>query len=265
MSKQSLTKENDGVGRYEVASFAHLSKVVQNIRKATRAPVRPDQRTYIYRGQWENSDWKLEPRLDRYARKRDRETVAFFRLEAVERFQRAARGRVRIPISDTAKSVEWWELGQHYGLATPLLDWTLSPYVALFFAFCEPEGKPRQRRVVHAFQRYALDATYRPSAPGSGDQSFRVVDPLVSRNERLVAQQGLFTLASPGRDIEGLVLDAYKGSSDMPLIKIVFAQGVKRDDTLKRLDSMNVNYRTLFPDLTGVTMHCNLALEIQGY
>ena len=34
---------------------------------------------------------------------------------------------------------------------------------------------------------------------------------------------------------------------------------------LRYLDLMNISYRTLFPDLTGATMHCNLALEIEGY
>ena len=35
----------------------------------------------------------------------------------------------------------WWALGQHYGLATPLLDWVYSPYVCLtFFSFREADN-----------------------------------------------------------------------------------------------------------------------------
>ena len=35
---------------------------------------------------------------------------------------------------------------RHHGFPSPLLDWSASPYVAAYFAFKEPPGKPTGRR-----------------------------------------------------------------------------------------------------------------------
>src|SRR5262245_25021785 len=89
----------------------------------------------IYRGQ-SNYQWQLTPSFFRTASTKDnwenRQKAAD---DHLDNFKKFSRGRHRISYTDpNDEEINWWALGQHYGLATPLLDWVRSPYVAAFFA-----------------------------------------------------------------------------------------------------------------------------------
>src|SRR4051794_16880240 len=92
-------------------------------------------RRYVWRGH-RCDDWPLESTFARRIKHKKTDAATLAKLQ-ITRFRKATRGRRGEnppPLSDD----ELWALGQHFGLATPLLDWTLSPYVALYFAFAEP-------------------------------------------------------------------------------------------------------------------------------
>jgi len=150
-----------------------------------------DETSFIWRGQ-SCDTWRLEPSLDRALRDYSVENHAENRKNHLNRFQLALRGRrgnnpVAIPQKEEN---EWWALGQHQGLVTPLLDWTKSPFVSLFFAFSKNEPDQTENRVVYALNRNKVK---KASSKAKSDKKIHFISPFVGDNPRLINQTGLFT------------------------------------------------------------------------
>ncbi|HGS4906434.1 TPA: FRG domain-containing protein [Vibrio parahaemolyticus] len=92
---------------------------------------------WLFRGQGD-SNWGLNSSYNRECINAREANIYYERKEHLERFRKSIRGRLPISNTDAISDIELWAIGQHYGLKTPLLDWTASPYVALFLHFIMP-------------------------------------------------------------------------------------------------------------------------------
>ena len=96
---------------------------------------------FVWRGE-RCDDWKLKSRFDRLYECETINKRNDFLIRHLKNFKEIIKGR-RGVYPPMFMDEETWALAQHYGMATPLLDWTESPFVAAFFAFCENDVRQK--------------------------------------------------------------------------------------------------------------------------
>ncbi|RVB77204.1 MULTISPECIES: FRG domain-containing protein [unclassified Mesorhizobium] len=225
-------------------------------------------REVIYRGQ-RGHNWQLSSTLSRQF---DGGSIAdIMRESLLLEFKLAMRGR-GADVKDMDEA-EVWAYGQHHGLFTPLLDWTRSPFVALFFAYesVDLEGAENPSRAVFCLNMSAIKAL----------ASDLFIEPRFYHNARLVNQAGLFTITPPGNenfvsnifnllidqnviqadDIETIgddeVNDAELARDLAKYICKIHVPNVDRVGCLNMLRKMNIHQASLFPDPGGASQYSN--------
>ena len=239
----------------------------------------------IYRGH-ANADWALESSLERALGK----TWCAAEARKFEDFS-LDRFRARFHLYDheniaPESKLAWLSIMQHYGVPTRLMDFTESPYVALYFALEAYQPSTNADLAVFALDYTAVmeasiahvrskDSSFQETRQTVYPKQDRVFEETVDRfsydiawiteperhNERLDRQGGCF-LASGNLDrriADALDLPAYNGCAilkyriDHSLYPAIFAL----------LRKMNVTSKSLYGDLDGLAR--SIRMEIQVY
>jgi hypothetical protein len=167
----------------------------------------------------------------------------------------------------------WLAVAQHHGLPTRMIDWTFSPLVALHFATEHPAdyGRdgivwcvdfvrankllPRRLRAIldedgsDTFTADMLDAfaTLRDFDALSRDAFLLFVEP-PALDARILNQAALFSLMpSPSASLEEWI------AAHPELTRRVLVPAELKWEVRDKLDQANVNERTLFPGLDGLS------------
>lgn len=262
----------------EVCKCDSWEKFISEVRRVRMVGNR------IFRGQ-RKPDWPLSSMWERWLlQMKGKDTDR----KARELFSPGAYGKIRdsylqrfkhlaSEYSDAASRKlserDWWALGRHYGLFTPLLDWTESPYIAAFFAFTDYiEGLNKGFKSGITFFERRTD-----KGRGSGitfgkepvavwelvradelekENEFEIFTSYAGKTERVRAQKSVFTFLSHNThdDIESYLksrgLEKYLRKYEIP--------GQEMGKVVGDLKLMNITFASLYPDFEGAAIQANL-------
>lgn len=200
-------------------------------------------------------------------------------LHALEKELSATFEQRSPPFVNQAFKSEWEEMFfmQHYGIPTRLLDWTESPFIALYFALtsCErtASGKPKNDAVLWmldpvkwnrcalsdiSFKGGILDASkeqvksYSPHAGLEERKNLPVMIYGTHNSPRIVAQRGMFALF--GKSVASME-DSYEEHDfeHGSLHKLIIDKKV-RDEIASSLFRKGISDSTIYPDIHGLSL-----------
>ena len=204
----------------------------------------------VYRGHSKTS-YKCQPSLFRKSNSRVREEQSMTELK-----DRSYSLLQRIPKSE----VEWLALAQHHGIPTRLLDWSESPYIALFFAcISNPNEDGNLMALSTAFLKSGVDPNKTRGQdkrkPNSGYIGIRCAH----TSPRVTAQQGVFTYHHDEKDIETIINNST--NSFGPKFKKFIIPASSKKDLLLSLDLAGINYSSVYLGLDGLCKHISYKID----
>lgn len=167
----------------------------------------------------------------------------------------ARQGRDLSTLSDAELS----SLAQHYGMPTRLLDWSLSPYMAAFFAFyyryMNFARDPDRHVAIWAVDVAKMRKRLAPR--------FEVLTADASKNARLSSQIGKFTYATADDHDLAEAMTAAE-PAEGPLFWKITIPASEAQMALNDLMLMGISPSDVYPDFQGVADYVRLRMRFEG-
>jgi len=191
--------------------------------------------------------WRLRPKIGRYHYARptfdDPNDIPQWQRTFNKMFSQFEREYIAHHPNELTRKIDRLTLAQHYGLATQLLDWTLNPLVALYFA-CEE--KTQTEGIVFFFSPGTSPSSLMSDEDLESKTAWEVLRPR-RFDQRMVSQDAVFTFHPEpiadfgdtlGDQISGVIIPAHA----KPLL-------------LLELQSIGIHRSFIYPGLESICRH----------
>lgn len=213
----------------------------------------------LYRGQ-ADSKWELKTTLERYSSEpwtiRDYARLA---MRCSPEIESITNHDFSLPTFENMEVIlqkdfdqnlgnipcySYWVYLRHHGFPSPLLDWTASPYIAAFFAFADQEIDENAAIYIY------IETPEGNKTGWVGEQYITVKDPYVKTHKRHFLQQAFYSLCTQADGEEHYFCSHEKvfewNDPDQDVLFKIIIPGSERRKVLSWLDSVNINYFSLF-------------------
>jgi hypothetical protein len=203
---------------------------------------------FIFRGQANTQ--RLRTAFHRTSRK---DLIKFIQKD-VPALHRALSAQTKhvFNLANAFENGAFWNLIQHHGYPTPLLDWSESPFVAAFFAFQAGRYRRSDGEFVRIFMfdRNAWCSAYNQlQKVAAAKPHFSILEALAIENQRAVPQQSLSSVTNVD-DIETYIRlrETERATTFLQVFDLPHAE---RQSVLRELGMMGITAGSLFPGLDG--------------
>ena len=231
---------------------------------------------FVFRGQGD-AEWSLSTSFDRaFGQRVTGSKAAVESRRTRSRLLKQFREQMRLasladstPERSAPEPLWTWAIGQHYGLPTPLLDWTISPYIAAFFALESALAKiqfDQEGEIEFADGCLAIFALNKRPLRAWEEMGVTFCQPLSLLNERIRPQLGLFTMTD-GPVLEDCVL-AYCSKHDVAIDRFLtkFTLPITTSiEALQDLSLMDISPRRIYAGITGAAAAASLKVKLLIY
>lgn len=203
----------------------------------------------LFRGQMK--PWRLRTSFHRHGRYR---ISKFIEYDVKRLHQRLSSITSHyFDLTNPDQNGAFFNLLQHHGYPTPLLDWSYSPYVAAFFAFRDwpinysGDGQAR----IYIFDNEAWQKLYPqilnldPHHPHLSVMEFIAIN-----NSRLVPQQAITTVTNID-DIEAYLIER-ESESGTKYLQAIDILANTREEVMRDLRYMGITAGSMFPSIDGI-------------